>query len=137
MPILLVFVLTAACAPVPWPNSPLGLDPAHSAGFTAGAVALALSAAFGLRTWVVRTLRLDPARRPEVAHGYARLRHFLFFTNLGLVALAIVGFGWGATVREVTGAAALDEPGAPPRPSWEGAPPGAELLVPLPYFLIL
>jgi Zn-dependent protease with chaperone function len=129
MPILLVFVLTAACMPVEWPPSPLGLDPAHSAALTLAAVASALSTAFAVRTWVVRTLRTDPARRPEVVQGYARLRQVLFFANLGLVVLAVLGLGWGATVREVSGAL--------PKRGWDGAPPGAELLVPLPYFLIL
>src|SRR4051812_2682562 len=104
MPILLVFALTAACAPVPWPKSPLGLDPEHSAALTAAAVAFALSAAFAVRTWVVRSLGRDPARRPEVGLGYARLRQVLFFTNLGLVALAVLGLGWGATARTLTGA---------------------------------
>lgn len=134
MPILLVFALTAACLPVPWPPSPLGLDRHQSTAATAAAVALALGAAFGLRTWVVRTLRRDPGRRSEVAQGYARLRHTLFFVNLGLVGLAVVGLGWGATVLEMSGV--LPQPNKDWH-GWNGAPPGAELLVPLPYFLIL
>lgn len=129
MPILLVFALTAACAPVPWPRSPLGLAPAESTGATAAAVVLALSAAVGLRTWVVRTLRRDPDRRPEVVHGYGRLRHILFFLNLGLVAVAVLGLGWGAAVRDLAAVR--------PDRGWDRAPPGIELLVPLPYFLIL
>jgi Zn-dependent protease with chaperone function len=135
MPILLVFVLTAACLPVPWPRSPLGLDPEQSAALTAAAVAFALSAAFAVRTWVVRSLARDPGRRPEVGMGYARLRRVLFFANLGLVALAILGLGWGATVRTLTGV--LPQPDGDEALSWDGAPFGAELLVPLPYFLIL
>lgn len=129
MPILLVFALTAACTPVEWPASPLGLDPGRSAAVTAAAVAFALAAAFAVRTWVVRALARDPGRRPEVGMGYGRLRRILFFVNLGLIALAVLGLGWGATVRDLTGAL--------PRRGWDGAPPGAELLVPLPYFLLL
>src|SRR5205085_12428396 len=102
---------------------------ADSAGLTLAAVAFALSAAFAVRTWVVRTLRRDPTNRIEVAHAYSRLRHLLFFLNVGLVGLAVLGLGWGATVREYAGAL--------PRRGWDGAAPGAELLVPLPYFLIL
>jgi Zn-dependent protease with chaperone function len=162
MPILLVFVLTAACAPVGWPESPLGLDAAQSATFTAAMVAFALSSAFAVRTWVVRTLHCDPGRRPEIGQGYVRLRRLLFFMNLGLVAVAVLVLGWGATVREISGAREIsgvlpmvhevlahtissisgvpEISGVLPRRgwgSWDGAPPGAELLVPLPYFLIL
>src|SRR5262249_55723398 len=65
----------------------------------------------------------------EVAQGYVRLRRILFFVNLGLVVLAILALGWGATVREVSG--------AKPNRGWLDAPAGAGLLGPLPYFLIL
>src|SRR5947209_18899800 len=111
MPILLVFLLTAACMPVPWPKRPAGLGPADSAGLTLAAVAFALSAAFAVRTWVVRTLRRDPSSRIEVAQAYARLRQVLFFLNVGLGGLAILGLGWGATVRDFAG--------APPPVDWD------------------
>lgn len=128
MPLLLVFALTAACLPVKWP-APLIGDGLHSAvRLTAGAVALSLMAAFGLRTWVVRTLVRQPARKIEVAQGYSRLRRLLFFVNIGLVVVCILVFGWGWAAQWLLGASGED---------WAGAPPFAELAVPLPYFLIL
>lgn len=128
MPILLVFALTAACLPVKWP-APLVGDGLESAiRLTASAVAFSLLAAFSLRTWVVRTLVRNPSRKIEVAQGYSRLRRLLFFVNVGLVVVCIMVFGWGWGVRGMLGASGED---------WHGAPPFAELAVPLPYFLIL
>jgi Zn-dependent protease with chaperone function len=127
MPILLVFLLTAACLPVPW-TDPFGLGPRASVGLTAAAVLLPLVAAFTLRTWVVRTLSRQPGRKVDVGNGYLRLRRLLFFVNLGAVGLAVVGLGWGKTARESLMIA------------WDSATilaPFAELAVPLPYFLIV
>jgi STE24 endopeptidase len=128
MPILLIFLLAAACLPVEWPAPPFGLGPGGSAALTAAAVGLPLLAAFALRTWVVRTLARHPDRRSGVGQGYVRLRRVLFFVNVGAVALSIVGLGWGWTTQHL-----LTVP-------WNGdeiLAPFAELAVPLPYFLIL
>src|SRR5262249_6584262 len=128
MPILLVFLLTAACLDqIPW-QDPLGLGPHLSAGLTAAAVLLPLAAAFAVRTWVVRALRCDPSRKAEVAQGYGQLRRIQFFFNLGAVAIALLGLGWGWTVQQTLtltrdGKAVLA--------------PFAEVAVPLPYFLIV
>jgi Zn-dependent protease with chaperone function len=103
-----------------------GLDSAIR--LTTAAVAFSLVAAFGLRTWVVRTLVRQPSRKVEVARGYSRLRRLLFFVNVGLVMVCVLVFGWGWAVRWVLGVSGDD---------WQGAPPFAELAVPLPYFLIL
>jgi STE24 endopeptidase len=128
MPILLVFALTAACLPVKWPAPVVGNGRESAIRFTAAAVALSLLAAFWLRTWVVRTLVRNPSRKLEVAQGYARVRRLLFFVNLAVVVVCVLVFGWGWSVRELLGGSAED---------WHGAPPFAELAVPLPYFLIL
>src|SRR5262245_20367652 len=128
MPILLVFVLTAACLPVDWPAPLVGGGTETAAAFTAAAVGLSLGAAFTLRTWVVRTLRREPGRKGEVVHAYARLRRLMFFVNVGLVAVCVLVFGWGwLTQRSLV----VD---------WTGKlrlAPFAELAVPLPYFVIL
>ncbi|MBA4063933.1 MAG: hypothetical protein C0501_09515 [Isosphaera sp.] len=132
MPILVVFALTAACLPVRWPDPVFGGGPWAAAGATAAAVALSLSAAVALRVWVVRTLRRQPVRKAEVTATYARLRRLLFFANVGLAALCVLGLGWGAFVRRH-----LVVPG---RVDADGGPllgPFAELAVPLPYFAIL
>jgi Zn-dependent protease with chaperone function len=52
----------------------------------------------------------------------------LFFMNLGLLVVCLLVFGWGWGVRGLLGASTDD---------WHGAPPFAELAVPLPYFIIL
>jgi STE24 endopeptidase len=128
MPILLVFLLAAVCLPIGWPPPPFGLGPAGSAALTLAAVGAPLAAAFALRTWVVRSLRDDPTRRVEVAQGYSRLRRVLFFGNVGAVALAVLGLGWGWTVQHVL---VIERGGE------RVLAPFAELAVPLPYFLIL
>jgi hypothetical protein len=128
MPILIVFALTASCLPAPWPAPPFGLGPAGSTALMAVAVIVPLSAAAALRRWAVRTVRRDPSRHTEVEYTYGRTRRLLFFVNVGAATLAVIGLGWGHTVRNtflVT------------RGSERLLAPYAELAVPLPYFLIL
>ena len=129
MPILLVFALVAACLDrVEWPAPPFGLGPRGAAGLTAAAVLLPLAAAFALRTWAVRALGRDPTRRVEVARGYARIRRWLGFVNLGVVVLAVAGLGWGWVVHHTLTVT---------RDGYPQLAPFAELAVPLPYFLLL
>lgn len=128
MPLVTLFLLLAACLPVAWPQSPLGLSPRASLLATTLAVAFSLSLSAMLSRWVVRTLRTDPFRWVEVVGLYLRVRTILYFLNLSLVIGIILGLGWGATVQqwclvEHHGELVLA--------------PLAELLVPLPYFLIL
>lgn len=128
MPILLIFLVAAACLPVEWPAPPFGLGPAASASLTGLLVAACLAAAFAVRTWVIRSLRRDPLGRIEVGIGYSRLRRLLFFVNVGAVAVAILGLGWGWTTQETL---VIDRDGT------ALLAPFAELAVPLPYFLIV
>ncbi len=128
MPILLVFVLIAACLPVEWPQPPFAPAREAAFGLTVGAVAIVLALAGALRTWVVRTLRRDPSRRYEVARSYNKWRRFLFFVNIGTVTTCVLAFGWGwLAQRELL-------------VFWNKSAqlaPFAELAVPLPYFVIL
>jgi Zn-dependent protease with chaperone function len=128
MPILLVLFVTAACLPVPWPAPPLGLGAAGAAGLTAALVGASLSAAAGLRAWVVRALRRDPGRRAEVARVYGRLRRAFGLVNLALAAGAVAGLGWGWAVQNTL---------TVPRDGFDVLAPFAELAVPLPYFAVL
>lgn len=128
MPILLVFLLVAACLDrIEWPAPPFGLGAGAAAVLTAAAVLIPLATAFALSRWVVRGLQRNPSRRHELARGYSRLRRILQYANLGLVVLAIVGLGWGWTVHRTL---TVERNGY-----WELAP-FAELLVPLPYFVL-
>jgi STE24 endopeptidase len=128
MPILLVFALVAACLPIDWPSPPFDPQRVAALALTGGAVVLVLSVAFGLRTWVIRSLRRDTGRRVAVANTYGKWRRILFFVNLGTSAACVLAFGWGWLVqRELL-------------ISWDGEDrlaPFAELLVPMPYFVIL
>ena len=128
MPILLVFALVAACLPIEWPEPPFNPPYDVALALTGGSVALVLAIAFALRTWVIRTLHRDPARRIEVAHTYGRWRRILFFVNISTAAACVLVFGWGWLVRRELVV------------SWTGKlelAPFAEFAVPLPYFVIL
>jgi Zn-dependent protease with chaperone function len=128
MPILLVFALIASCLPVEWPEPPFAPPREAALALSVSAVGLVLLIAFGLRTWVVRTLRRYPGRRIEVARTYGRVRRTLFFLNIATAASCVLGFGWGWLVQHEL------------MVTWDGkqiAAPFAELAVPLPYFIIL
>ena len=112
-----------------WKRPLFGGGEETAIGFAAGAVALSLVVALVLRTWVVRTLRREPGRKMEVALTYAWFRRLMFFVNIGLVALAILVFGWGWFVRTTLLIPGPDEKLA--------LAPFAELAVTLPYFLVL
>lgn len=130
MPILLILLVTAACLPVPWPAPPLGIGPEGSAVLTGTVTALAALCPIALSWWVVRTLARDPLRRPEVVRRYTRTRRMLALANLGLTAALVTAGGWGWTVWH---AARLTLPGRT-----DATPcPGAESLVPAPYFVLL
>ena len=128
MPLLTIFLLLAACMPIPWPPSPLGLDRTESLYASALAVLVPLTIAFALRTWVIVSLRRDHLRRIEVGRAYLRLRVLLFYFNLGCVLLAVLGLGWGAAMQSY---ALVKHHGY-----WTLFP-FSELLVPLPYFVLL
>jgi STE24 endopeptidase len=128
MPIIVIFTLAALCMPAPWPAPPFGFGPVGSAALALAAVAVPLLAAFALRAWAIRAVRRAPERHYEIEATYGRVRHLLFFVNVGAAVLAVIGLGWGHTVRSSLLIAHGTE---------RVLAPFAELLVPLPYFLIL
>lgn len=128
MPILLIFALMAACLPIKWPAPLVGGGVEVALASTIAAIAFSLSAATAVRVWVVRQLRREPLRKAAIVGAYSRFRRFMFFANVGLVALCVLVFGWGWATQEIL------------RVEWHGEfqpAPFAELAVPLPYFLIL
>jgi STE24 endopeptidase len=67
-------------------------------------------------------------RKSSVVGAYSRIRRFMFFANLALVALCVLVFGWGWATHQLFVI------------EWNGRSqlaPFAELGVPLPYFIIL
>jgi STE24 endopeptidase len=128
MPILLVFALTASCLPVDWPAPIVGGGVEVAAALTGTAVGMSLLGAMLVRVWVVRALRREPMRKSSVVAAYSRIRRFMFFANLALVALCVLAFGWGWATHQLFVI------------EWNGKlqlAPFAELGVPLPYFIIL
>ncbi len=125
MPILVVLLLTAACAKVPWPEPPFGFGGSGSLALTAFAFLLPIGAAIVLSRWAAAAVRHDPDRRGEIGRTYARYRRLLGYANLVVAALAVAGLGWGWTVwhRAVL---PTDRPVLAPM---------AELLVPAPYLV--
>ncbi|MBX3400337.1 MAG: M48 family metalloprotease [Gemmataceae bacterium] len=125
MPILVVLILTAACARVPWPEPPFGFGGSGSLALTAFAFLLPIGAAIVLSRWAAAAVRHEPGRRLEIVRTYSRYRRLLGYANLFIAALAIAGLGWGWTVwhRAVLPA---DRPVLAPM---------AELLVPAPYLV--
>jgi len=101
MPILLVFVLIAACLPIEWPEPPLDPPREMAAILTACVVASVLFAALVLRTWVVRTLQRDPTTRYAVANIYGNWRRVLFFVNVGGIALCVLGLADAAGIARL------------------------------------
>ncbi|WP_088253097.1 M48 family metallopeptidase [Fimbriiglobus ruber] len=150
MPILLVLFVAASCLKIPWPSPPFGAGPGESVLLTALVTAVPILAATILGGWVVRALEHGPERRRQVLARYLRFRRLFVFGNLAAAAVAVGGCGWGATVWKTLEVdispvrAAVDShlnPGTS-APTADGQPvrvlfPGAELLVPAPYFLIL
>jgi Zn-dependent protease with chaperone function len=130
MPILLILSVLAACLPLPWPAPLVGVGPWGSLILTAAAtLAPALLAAM-LSAWVVRALRRAPVRRSAVVGRYSRLRRVLSLVNLLAAAGAVLALGWGWTVWHADWFRAdLGRPHV--------LAPGAELLVPAPFFLSL
>ena len=131
MPILMVLMLAIACLPVPWPEPPFGLSTSDSAALTFAVMATPQFLAAAVSVWVVGTLRRSPDRRQEVLRLYSRSRRRLGYANLLAILTAIVGCGWGWTVwHTFTMTVGTEFPRTV-------LAPGAELLVPAPFFLTL
>lgn len=128
MPIILVLLLTASCARLPWPEPPFGLGARESVALTAAALLLPLGATAVLARWAAATVRAAPHRRGEVAVLYTRFRRLLGFAVLAAAAVAVAGLGWGWTVWNRFTVVLHGEPVLAPL---------AELLVPAPYILTL
>lgn len=129
MPILLILLVLVACLPLPWPTPYFGLEPTDSLLATAAVTLSTPLCAVMLSAWVVVTLRRHPDRRSVIVVRYLRFRKLLGFVNLGGAALAVIGLGWGWTVWQ----SFLVDAGR----STPVLAPGAELLVPAPYFIAL
>lgn len=127
MPIIVVLLLTAACARVPWPEPPFGFGGAGSLALTAFAFLLPVGGAIVLSRWAASAMRHDPDRRPEIVKIYSRFRRILGYANLIVAVLAVVGLGWGWTV--------WNRATLPLGSERTLLAPMAELLVPAPYLL--
>ncbi len=128
MPILIVLLLTAACAKVPWPAPPFRIGASGSVGITAFLFLLPIGATAILTRWTTSALRNDSKRRAEVGTIYNRYRRYIGYANLFIAILTIVCLGWGWSVWHRTHIVYDGR---------ELIAPFAELLVPAPYILTI
>jgi Zn-dependent protease with chaperone function len=124
MPIFLILFVTAACLPVGWPTPPGGVSPVGVMLGTFGLTLLPVLAAAAAARVTVATLRQNPDLRSAAAVRFGRLRRLVLVMNFACFAGDLIGLGWGWLIwHEMT---------------WDGVlAPFAELLVPLPFLLVL
>lgn len=118
MPLLVILFLTAACLPVEWPDPLVEF----AAELTLAFVLATLTAAMTLSSWVCRH-----AAEPSVGTAFYCWRRRLFLINV-LGTAACIGCGWGWTVQTEF---------AIQRGANLVVAPFAELLIPLPYLLVV
>ncbi len=126
MPIVLIFLLLASTMNLPWPASRVGPSDSGSAFATLGLLLIPVSISFLLALRVVRSNRESEIQKRLAARWYAGWRSWVFYVNVLVCLVSIFVFGWGQVARRWgmnTDTFRLY--------------PFAELLVPLPYFLIL
>lgn len=123
MPLLLLLVLWLASLPIQWPP-PLWGGAHASWGCAGGSVVSMLGLAYVFAHMTVRQLRRAPAAYDDIARGHATRRLLFFFANLSSFAFLVVVGGYGWAVRQALTFETL-------------LLPGAELLVLLPYFVVM
>lgn len=127
MPLLLVLAIVAACYPLPW-QPILPLDPLGQCFVALGLVVINVSLAGLISGRVIRAMSWPPGgERYRAVQRFHLLRKLLGYWNL-LSTGIVITLGWGWTVWH-----SLTVPG----PNGLILCPGAELLVPAPYFLTL
>jgi len=126
MPLVLIFLLLASTMNLPWPASRVGPSDRGSAFATLGLLLIPVSISFVLALRVVRSNRESAVQQRLASRWYSGWRGWVFYVNVLVNVVAIFVFGWGQVARR-----------------WGTNPdtfrlyPFAELLVPLPYFVIL
>jgi STE24 endopeptidase len=128
MPILLLLLTVAATLPSSRVPRPEWLTPLESLVFTILSMSMSVLIT-GLKCRAtVRRLERTPSQRSGIAKSYLRFRQRMPMVTLGLAIISVVVWGWSDTVAQY---ATL---------TWRYRVilfPGAELLVPLPYFVAL
>jgi Zn-dependent protease with chaperone function len=135
MPLLILASLVIACLPLAWPESPAN-GVTGSAVLSASVVVVLLMIARLFALLTVYRITRDPDGREAIARGHA-LRRFLFvFLNLGAFWFILLRCGWGWAAREwltVSRTVRIDGDVVEQLTPL----PGAELLVLLPYVLVM
>ncbi len=137
MPLLLLLLLMTACLPVRWPepvawSSVRGFSTLQSSRLTMVAVGVVLAAnllaAYLLAQRTCRRLEHHPEQRETIARAYLASRTLHFFGQMACFALMYYPLGWGWLVQ------------CQCQIEWQThsiLAPGAELLLLLPYLLML
>ena len=126
MPIVLIFLLLASTMNLPWPASQVGSSALGSALATLGLVLVPVSMSLMLALRVIRASAESGMQQRLATRLYSGWRNWVFYVNVVVCLVAIFVFGWGQVARSL---------GTDPHS--HRLYPYAELLVPLPYFVIL
>jgi Zn-dependent protease with chaperone function len=135
MPLVLLVSLIIACLPLDWPESPVG--GVGGSGLLSASVVVALllvARAFSLIT--VYRVTAMPEERVAIARAHSLRRMVFSLLNLGGFWFILLRCGWGWAAREMLpfrqSLAIEGEPAGRSVPL-----PGAELLVLLPYLVVM
>jgi STE24 endopeptidase len=126
MPIVLIFLLLASTMNFRWPASRVGASDLGSALATLGLALIPVSISLVLALRVVISSKESPAQQRLAASWYSGWRGWVFYVNVVVCLAAIFVLGWGQVARNFG-----------TNPKTFRLYPFAELLVPLPYFVIL
>jgi STE24 endopeptidase len=126
MPRVLIFLLLASTMNLPWPASQVGSSALGSALATLGVVLVPVSISLLLALRVMRASTESGIQQRLATRLYAGWRNSVFYVNVVVCLIAIFVFGWGQLARSCG-----------TNPLTHRLYPYAELLVPLPYFVII
>jgi len=124
MPFLLLLVLTLVCLQADWPEPPFDLGLGGSALLTWGGVGVLFVVAELLTRRLCCRLQSETHGRSDVFRNLGSTRRYFVYALLAFYALALYGFGWGWTGKNLLG--------SPKEPV-----PGRELLILAPIFAVL
>ena len=127
MQFLLLICLMMACLPIDWPAPLWDLGTRGSIACTGLGMGAMYLAAFSISRLAIMRLNRKLGSRETTAHQYGLARTWFFFANLGVFAVSLYAFGWGATVKQIGLIHVNDQP---------IFAPGGEFLILAPFLLV-
>jgi STE24 endopeptidase len=136
MPLLLLVSLIIACLPLEWPPPPDDVGVRGSAILTCSVIVSLLIVARVFTLLTVYRVTCEPESREAISRAHSLRRLLFVFLNLGGFWFILLRCGWGWAARTLLSYSSTElfDGVLPDRPiPW----PGAELLVILPYILVM